>query len=450
MYSILDTHREAANMRGTRSSKPVAADAPKDTPSSKSKYTVSSKSGEPSKLFILPRSATADARIVSLPHPQNGQPSRYLVCPETGLYEFTKVAAPKTAPRSWLVASANTDKEKQSRIDSAETSASADLFLATRADPLFLLLPALIDAKSARASSEQKRLFLSFDDYVDKLPEESSNLWEIARWPKTKALLESRLAAICDTVDAGDESMFRVSEEKLFSVILSKATRLASGGLPASVEEKFVQKALEAPILLRSASNVAGAAAGVAATLEGAESGTSTPKTESTESTESQSSTATDSLTFSAVSQSSTAASSFSEDDVAVTTAMTASPEVVQLQRLRVAFSFICASYIPQAIAEQLKQSLSNNATCKTDFEPLDAYMTELEKLRKETMATRPTGDFSRKRVRDEEEDEARLEKKRKIEEEKKRKATESRGVRDLKKVNTTGMKKLSAFFTKK
>lgn len=434
-------------MRGTRSSKPVAADAPKDTPSSKSKYTVSSKLGEPSKLFVLPRSATADARIVSLPHPQNGQPSRYLVCPETGLYEFTKVAAPKTAPRSWLIASANTDKEQQSRTDSAETSASADLFLATRADPLFLLLPAFIHAKSARASSEQKRLFLSFDDYVDKLPEESSNLWEIARWPKTKALLESRLAAICDTVDAGDESMFRVSEEKLFSVILSKATRLASGGLPASVEEKFVQKALEAPILLRSASNVAGAGAGVAATLKGAESGTSTPKTESTES---QSSAATDSSTFSAVSQPSTAASSFSEDDVAVTTAMTASPEVVQLQRLRVAFSFICASCIPQAIAEQLKQSLSNDATCKTDFEPLDAYMTELEKLRKETMATRPTGDFSRKRVRDEEEDEARLEKKRKMEEEKKRRATESRGVRDLKKVNTTGMKKLSAFFTKK
>lgn len=434
-------------MRGTRSSKPAAADVAKDTTASKSKYALSSKPGQPSKLFILPRSATADARIVSLPHPHHGQPSRYLVCPETGLYEFTKVAAPKTAPRSWLIATASNDKEKQSKVESAETASSADLFVATRTDPLFLLLPALIDAKATKAAADQKRLFLSFEDYIDKLPEESSNLREIARWPKTKALLESRLAAICDTVDAGDESMFRVNEEKLFSVILSKARRLSSGGLPASIEEKFVQKALEAPILLRNASNLAGSAAGVAVTPEGEESGTSTPKTESAES---QSSAVTEGSTFTAVSQPSTAASSFAEDEFAVTTAMTASAEVVKLQRLRVAFDFICASYIQAAIAEQLKQSLHDTAACKTDFEPLNTYLTALDKLRKETMATRPTGDFSRKRMRDEEEDEARLDKKRKMEEDKKRKANESRGVRDLKKVNTTGMKKLSAFFTKK
>ncbi|KAJ6788104.1 hypothetical protein PWT90_05057 [Aphanocladium album] len=434
-------------MQGTRSSKAATTDAPKAPPASKSKYTVTAKSGQTSKLFILPRSATADARIVSLPHPQNGQPSRYLVCPETGVYEFTKVAAPKTTPRSWLISSANCEIEKQGQVESAETASSADLFVATHVDPLFLLLPAMIDAKASKSSTDQKRLFLSSDDYFDKLPEESSHLSEIVRWPRTKALLESRMAAICDSVDAGDESMFRVNEEKLFSVILAKATRLASGGLPASVEEKFVQKALEAPILLRSASNLAGPAATVTVAPEGAESGASTPKTESTES---QSSTATDGSTFSAVSQPSTAASSFSEDDVAVTTAMTASPEVIQLQRLRVAFDFICASYIPAAIAERLKQILSDKTASKTDFEPLNTYIAELEKLRKETMATRPTGDFSRKRMRDEEEDEARLEKKRKMEEEKKRKANESRGVRDLKKVNTTGMKKLSAFFTKK
>ncbi|EGX92668.1 Ribonuclease H2, subunit B [Cordyceps militaris CM01] len=434
-------------MRGTRSSKTAAADAPKDTPASKSKYALSTKSGQSSKLFILPRSATEDARIVSLPHPQNGQPSRYLVCPETGLYEFTKVAAPKTAPRSWLIASADSDKENQGRIESAETVTSAELFVATHVDPLFLLLPALLDDNATKSPTNQKRLFLSIEDYLDKLPEKSSNLSEVARWPKMKALLESRLAAICDSVDAGDESMFRVNEVKLFSVILSKATRLASGGLPASVEEKFVQKALEAPILLRTASLLPGPAAGVATALEGTGSGTSTPRTETAES---QSSVATEGSTFSAASQPSTAASSFSEDDVAVTTAMTASAEVVQLQRLRVAFEFICASYISHAIADRLKQSLSDNATCKVDFGPLNTYLMELEKLRKETMATRPTSDFSRKRMRDEEEDEARLEKKRKLEEEKKKKANASRGVRDLKKVNTTGMKKLSAFFTKK
>ncbi|KAM3434052.1 hypothetical protein MY4824_005658 [Beauveria thailandica] len=434
-------------MRGTRSSKPAAADTAKDTPASKSRFTLSSKPEPPAKIFILPSSATADARVVTLPHPQSGQPSRYLVCPETGIYEFTKVAAPNEEPRSWLIASANSNKDSQAKVENAETATSANLFVATHMDPLFLLLPALIDAKETNASADRKRLFLSFEDHIDKLPQDSSNAWEISRWPKVKALLESRLVAICDTVDAGDESMFRVNEEKLFSVILSKATRLASGGLPASVEEKFVQKPLEAPIQLRSASNVACPPAGVAATLEGAESGTCTPTTDSAES---QSSTATEGSTLSAASQPSTAASSFLEDDVAVTTAMTASTEVVQLQRLRVAFDYICASYIPSNIVERLKQSLSDKTTCKTDFEPLNTYVTELENLRKESIAKRPTGDFSRKRMRDEEEDEIRLEKKRKQEEEKKRKANESRGVRDLKKVNTTGMKKLSAFFTKK
>lgn len=436
-------------MRGTRSTKASAPDTPKDAPASKSKYALTSKAGQGSKLFILPRKASPDARIVALPHPRNGQPSRYLVCPETGIYEFTKVAAPKTAPRSWLIASTDGEQGSQGAVESAETANSADLFVATQVDPLFLLLPALIDAKASKSSEDQKRLFLSSEDYFDKLPEESSHLSEIARWPKTKSLLEARMTTICDSVDAGDESMFRVNEPKLFSTIFDKASRLASGGLPASIEERFVQKALEAPILLRSTSTLSGPAAAATA-AEGTESGVSTPKTESAES---QSSAATEGSTFSAASQPSTAASSFTEEapiDDAVASAMTASPKVVQLQRLRVAFDFICASYIPQAIGERLKESLADKAVCKTDFAPLDAYLAELDKLRKEVMATRPMDNFSRKRMRDEEDDEARLEKKRKLEEEKKRKANESRGVRDLKKVNTTGMKKLSAFFTKK
>ena len=43
----------------------------------------------------------------------------------------------------------------------------------------------------------------------------------------------------------------------------------------------------------------------------------------------------------------------------------------------------------------------------------------------------------------------AREEKKRKKEEEERRKKNESRGVKELKKVDTSGMKKLSAFFAK-
>ncbi|KAJ6166653.1 hypothetical protein N7470_002100 [Penicillium chermesinum] len=71
--------------------------------------------------------------------------------------------------------------------------------------------------------------------------------------------------------------------------------------------------------------------------------------------------------------------------------------------------------------------------------------------MRAEALASRKMSDFTRKRGLDDEEVEARAEKKRKKEEEeKKAKASESRSVKNLKKVNTTGMKKMSDFFKKK
>jgi hypothetical protein len=82
------------------------------------------------------------------------------------------------------------------------------------------------------------------------------------------------------------------------------------------------------------------------------------------------------------------------------------------------------------------------------DFSSLDDYLSKLAKFRAEAVASHSM-DYSRKRDRDEEEDEARV-KKRKAEEEKKKKSMESRGVRELKKVNTKGMKKMSDFFKKK
>lgn len=324
----------------------------------------------------------------------------------------------------------------------AQIAMGAELFVATHFDPLFLLLPALVDAKSSKSGEEQKRLFLSSDDYFDKLPEESSHLSEIMRWPNTRAMLETRIAAICDSVEAGDESMFRLNEHKLLSSVLEKAKRFRDAGLPPSMDEKFVQRALEAPIVIRSTAVTNGAAG-----ASDVDSGVTTPKTESAGSQSSA-----DGSTFSAASQPSTAATSFTEDasEENITAAISASPQVLELQRLQVAFDFICSSYIPPAIVEQLKQSLRDSDKCDTDFTPLDSYLKELERLRSEVMATRCVDNFSRKRMRDEEDDEARQEKKRKLEEEKRKKANESRGVRDLKKVNTTGMKKLSAFFTKK
>lgn len=307
-----------------------------------------------------------------------------------------------------------------------------DLYLATLIDPLFLVLPALTDTQSK--GSEEKRLFLSSDDHFDKLQQYSSHLSEILRCDKTRKLIESRMAVVCDTVEAGDESMFRINENKLANAILEKAKRMREGGLAPSMEEKFVKKALEAPILVQKRQSTQTTT-------------TTKPKaqTPTAESTDSQSTVAT---AESEASQPSTAVTSFTEETVteSIISAIEASTAILELQRLRIAFSFICSSYVAATIAAQLENVLKKEVM--VDFTPLDDYLAKLAKLRAEAMAAHSI-DYSRKRGLDEDEDEA-LVKKRKIEEEKKKKSLESRGVRDLKKVNTTGMKKMSDFFKKK
>jgi hypothetical protein len=318
----------------------------------------------------------------------------------------------------------------------------SELFVATAIDPLFLVLPALADAKASKGSDEVKRLFLSSDDHLDKLPQENSHLSEIMRWGTTRRLIESRMGAVCDTVEAGDESMFRLNEKKLLDVVFQKAKKMSENGLPLSMEDKFVKKVLQAPMMHRVVRAGESQLSG-----NNADSASSTPQTESATS---QSTASTTEVSDTSVSQASTAATSVAEEPAEenFASSLQASPEVVEQQRLKVAFEFICSSYVAPVLADNLQKSFSG-AGGRKDFSLLIDYLASLEKLRSETMAVRAQ-DYGRKRNQDELDDEARLEKKMKMEEEKKKKASESRGVRDLKKVNTSGMKKLSHFFQKK
>ena len=120
------------------------------------------------------------------------------------------------------------------------------------------------------------------------------------------------------------------------------------------------------------------------------------------------------------------------------------------MQRLRTTWSFIASSYLPDQLADKLTGLLSSEL-CPVDFAPLETYLSNLETLRAEALASRSLSSFGLKRGLDADTaSEARAEKKRKQEEdEKRKKAGESRGVRDLKKVDVSGMKKMSAFFTK-
>lgn len=104
---------------------------------------------------------------------------------------------------------------------------------------------------------------------------------------------------------------------------------------------------------------------------------------------------------------------------------------------------------MPPSLVTLLQTKLASETG--VDFAPLDTYMSELSRLKQEAAAARSAGDYGRKRVLDDEEVAERAEKKRrKDEDDKRKKAGESRGVKNLKKVNTTGMKKMSDFFKKK
>lgn len=441
-------------MARTRSTKGPAAkekaDAKADkqkttTTSSSSIYTLAPEIANPPLFFILPKAATPEARIVTLQNPRYAKPSRYLVCPEAGFFEFNKISPPKNVPRSWLLESnvriqGDVVKEEGAPPLESQIFDSPDLFIATPIDPLFLVLPAL--AATDAKNPQKKRMFLASDDHLDTLSElgGGGHLSEVLTWPASRALLEARMAAVSDSVEAGDEQMYRLSEAKLVDEILAKARRMSDKGLPRSLEDKFVTKALEAPILgIRSQP--------VPVKVPVKEDGDSpTPEAGDTQSTVSSVATASSSL-----SEASTAATSVSGDTAAgsetVENAMTAPEEVLRLQRLRTAFNFICASYVAPGLAGTLKRMLPT--TEAVDFAPLDEYMAKLAKLRQEAAAVR-TGDYSRKRGCDEEADE-RAEKRRKQEaEDKIKKANQSRGVKNLAKVNTTGMKKMSDFFKKK
>ncbi|KAL2755925.1 hypothetical protein ACRALDRAFT_2042169 [Sodiomyces alcalophilus JCM 7366] len=435
-------------MARTRSAKaaPAAGGDQSEPVVSKSRYALPVDSKEPSRVFILPTKATSAARIVLLPNPRYSKPTRYLLCPESGLYEFTQIAAPKTTPRSWLIERKHATPAAEEAELPTQITNGADLFVATPVDPLFLVLPALLATPAASKSNDAKRLFLTSEDHFDSISDSgSTHFSEVLRCEKTRALFEARMGVICDTVEAGDEKMFRINEKKLMGEILSKARALSSTSLPPSMEDRFVKKVLEAPLSVQKSDVVKTETkpADTVPVIESAESQSSASTVDSATTVDS---------TNSSASTASTAATSVNGEMVedSVSSSMKASDDVVALQRLKVAFGFICSSYVSPNAATRLEGLLREQAMSGVDFTPLETYLAELAKLRAEAASARSMADYSRKRHLDDEQEEARAEKKRKMEEEKKRKANESRGVKELKKVNTSGMKKLSEFFKKK
>jgi hypothetical protein len=411
-------------MARTRS-KPAKA-APKEStpgPTTSTAKLLPESISNPPKLFVLPKDSSKDARIVTLDNPANDTPSRYYFCPEKGFYEFTRIAAPKKDCRSWLITGEKSEdeetredgKEDGLRIGSGYITKSADLFLATPIDTLFLILPAL----APKTAKDTKQHFLAFDDYVEMLSS-SSQHWRalLSQHPTLKSMIEKRMRVICDTVDAGSETMYRISTSKLLDVLVKKAERMVKKGLPTSLEEKFIKSALAAPVMSikREESTMS------AISTEGESQTSATTSLESIETT----------IT--------------TPDSLPSKPTLHMAEEIPHLLRLRTSLAYLSSSYLPPTLRSTITDLL------KSRFSTLDAHLSSIAKLKSEAMALRSISDnMSRKRAIEEDDDKMaeREEKKRKKEEEDKKKKAEGRGIRQLKKVDTSGMKKMSSFFMK-
>jgi hypothetical protein len=280
------------------------------------------------------------------------------------------------------------------------------------------------------------------DDIIDSHDDLPKHLRYILYHEAFRETLLRRVDGVCDSVQAGDEKLFRVSEAKLLQRLLAKAERMISQGLPTSLEERYVKQALAAPLMSVTRTDITTSA--------------SLPSPEEDEKEESQEAKDTQSTTTTITTASSTSVSTPVSESAPTPAGedlpdQQACPEsIIRLQRLSTALSFLKSTYISPELSIELDAMLSGPAT-PVDFKPLYDHLKHLAELRAEALASRSLGDFSRKRsAEDDDAAEARAEKKRrKEEEEKKKKAGESRGVKELKKVNTTGMKKMSDFFGK-
>ncbi|KAL8766262.1 MAG: hypothetical protein Q9209_006915 [Squamulea sp. 1 TL-2023] len=428
---------------------------------------------DPVKLVLLPQSAGPEAQICILAHPSTSRPSRYYWSQSSGLYELQKVAAPKTACRSWLLgpktsirsdsircalqSSSVDQKTTQVVKHSVKPHAVSDvedmnkgsfagllghtiqepgLTIATPVDVLFLALPSL----HFQTSKSSKPLFLSLDDLFEAASDYSMHLKYLLGQETLRQTIEARIAAICDSVDAGGEKMYRLNMDKLALELVAKARRMSSAGLPLSLEAKLVDKALEMPMISfkREASSI---------------SSISTQNVSCTDSP----------LATTVMTQVNVATGESSESEVSDQTNVNISdqqppPEVPNdflrdLLRLRTALNFIISSYLPTSLTFTM-QTILGSPSGPIDFKPLDEHLAYLANLRLKALVSSPLSNISRKRSMVEENDEAaeaKAQKRRKKEEEeKRRKIGLTKGIKDLKKVDVTGMKKMSDFFGKK
>ena len=294
-----------------------------------------------------------------------------------------------------------------------------------------MLLPRLFPADAVDAIDR----FLPMEDLFEEITKEEEGDWGLVI---RSQVIEKRLVAVCESVDVGDEKAYKPSREKLMKILDGKCIRMAKGGLPATMEEEFVQKPLTRPmaeIMAEEAEQKEGAGSVKELEVRGIKR-----KEDGDGEREGGD--------RGAVAEGAGALSTPPCSQVAARPRLAeASQEVTDLLRIRVASEFISNNYLPISITEVF----SNRLQKSHDFTPLDNYLSELAKSRREATAMR-SDDFTLKRSYQDEEGVVDRKRKRKEAEEaeKKKKKSVSRATKELQKADTRGMAKMTAYFGRK
>ena len=319
------------------------------------------------------------------------------------------------------------ERDKGDWLGQGQVVPDSSLYICTPIDPLFLFVEHLTTLIH----------YLPLDDIMDPLIETSPHWSKVLEsGTNSEALIKSRIRSICDQVDAGGEPSYRLSKSKLLKVFTRKCKAIIAGNeLPGTMEEEFVRKVLAKPIGSDSACLAEGENEKANVLEEGNE-----PTQQPTAENSFDGTTDSQKLQNPIVTQEIPSSTN--------TTAPPIPPDIAHLQRIRVASQYL-SSYLSPALAKEFSAHLETTH----DFTPLDKYLSDLAKLKQELSFYR-AGNFSMQTSIDEQEGRGNMSKKRKREEEeeqeKKRKKNLSTGVRNLAKVDTKGMAKMTNFFKKK
>ncbi|KAG0634210.1 ribonuclease H2, subunit B [Tuber brumale] len=378
---------------------------------------------KPPHIILLPSTVpSTDLKIITLPHPRTLVPTRYLVHPTQGLQEITKLTAPTSTPHSWLLAPPSKLSSPPKWLGNGQILQDGSMYICTPMDPLFVLLPRLFPAGAANAVNR----FLPVDDLLEEATKGEEGDWELV---VKSDVTERRLAAVCESVDVGDEKAYKPSQEKLLKVLHGKCVRMAKGGLPATMEDEFVRKRLARPV------------AEILAEEAGEKKGTGNVKESDDNVGERGGVDDTEAITMGAEALLTPLGSQATRPRLTE-----ASREISDLLRIRVASEFISSSYLSVSLEEVLSDRLQKSH----DFTPLDGYLAELVKIRQEATAAR-LDDYTLKRSHENDEEIVdRKRKKKEVEAAEKKKRSVSRATKELQLVDKKGMPKLTTFFKKK